>query len=488
MANGAWEGLAQATGRLPGLALNIAQLQQQGQHMRALEADSARRLALAEETQKIQALDSQSQRDLRDIQIRESKIKADQMQKASELIPFRETLAQMKINRPEEVALFEELTGPYLEKGEASGAPVIQRQHFQTIMSKVPQDPEFGVRFGKTRADAINKEISAIQGQLSNPETAGKIKPEQAQQLQAQLDELVRQRTIADNKVKYYQDQVRAKNKEKYQNVQLTEAREVNGKILPAGTWVATDGAGDVVPLPGTPEKVVEKGMVDQNKNQTREQLTARMLKGDIEAKNILAALDKQESDRLERVMRSREEYWQNRIGMQQDKADRIFASNLRKEFNNLPEIKEYNQTVPKIKSMDSAFKEASKTKNFVAIDQALITLFNKLTDPNSVVRESEYARTAQNIPLLNQIQGKVEKILRGGAGLTSDERASLMKMAKLMYQGYEEIRKRRLGEYRSYGKDAGLKTDFLKDSMAGAVGGDYSKMTNDELLAELNK
>lgn len=46
MAGGAWEGLAQATGRLPGLALNIAQLQQQGQHMRALEADSQQRLAL----------------------------------------------------------------------------------------------------------------------------------------------------------------------------------------------------------------------------------------------------------------------------------------------------------------------------------------------------------------------------------------------------------------------------------------------------------
>lgn len=39
-----WTALAESTGRLPGLALNLAQLQQQGQHMRALEADSKQRL------------------------------------------------------------------------------------------------------------------------------------------------------------------------------------------------------------------------------------------------------------------------------------------------------------------------------------------------------------------------------------------------------------------------------------------------------------
>jgi hypothetical protein len=144
------------------------------------------------------------------------------------------------------------------------------------------------------------------------------------------------------------------------------------------------------------------------------------------------------------------------------DRSDRQFGANLRKEFNALPEIKEANLIMPKIKSMESAFEESKTTKNFVAVDQALITLFNKLTDPSSVVRESEYARTAMNIPLINQIKGKVGKVMEGGAGLTSEERASLMKMAKLMQSGYMDIKGKRVTEYRGYAKQAGINGDDI--------------------------
>jgi len=148
------------------------------------------------------------------------------------------------------------------------------------------------------------------------------------------------------------------------------------------------------------------------------------------------------------------------RVTGNEDRSLRVFGAGLRKEFNNLPEIKEANLVMPKIKSMESAFEESKITKNFVAVDQALITLFNKLTDPSSVVRESEYARTAMNIPLINQIKGKVGKIMEGGAGLTSEERASLMKMAKLMQQGYMDIKGQRVKEYRGYASEAGLDGD----------------------------
>jgi hypothetical protein len=140
----------------------------------------------------------------------------------------------------------------------------------------------------------------------------------------------------------------------------------------------------------------------------------------------------------------------------------------LRKEFNGLPEVKESNMIMPKISSMEKAYSESLKTKNFVAVDQALITLYNKLTDPNSVVRESEYARTAMNIPLLNQIKGKVNKILSGGAGLTTEERNALIKMARLMRDGYKEIRSKRVEEYRSYADDFGFNgKEIIKDPYA---------------------
>lgn len=188
--------------------------------------------------------------------------------------------------------------------------------------------------------------------------------------------------------------------------------------------------------------------------NQTREQLTARSLKEDKDATAILDAMDKREKD-IATVRGNSSEL----------RANRQFAVTLRKEFNALPEVKEYNQTVPKIRSMRSAYELSQKTKNFVAVDQALITLFNKLTDPQSVVRESEYARTAENIPLMNQIKGKVEKVMKGGAGLTAEERKSLMDMANLMQKGYDDIRQQRMNEYRGYGMAGGLDPNFLVDA-----------------------
>jgi hypothetical protein len=140
-----------------------------------------------------------------------------------------------------------------------------------------------------------------------------------------------------------------------------------------------------------------------------------------------------------------------------QENKDRTWGSNLRKEFNNLPEVKESNMIMPKINNMEKAFSEAQRTNNFVAVDQALITLYNKLTDPNSVVRESEYARTPENLAIINRLQGKISKIGSGGAGLTMEDRRALLTMARSMKKGYQEIRGKRVNEYRSYAADGGL-------------------------------
>jgi len=54
-----------------------------------------------------------------------------------------------------------------------------------------------------------------------------------------------------------------------------------------------------------------------------------------------------------------------------------------------------------------------------IATDQAVITSFNKILDPTSVVRESEYARTPANAGLVDRAKGAMTKITKGGAGLT---------------------------------------------------------------------
>lgn len=132
-------------------------------------------------------------------------------------------------------------------------------------------------------------------------------------------------------------------------------------------------------------------------------------------------------------------------------------AVTLRKEFNTLKEVKDYKDVRTKIQVMEKALEKSKTTKNFVAIDQALITLFNKMTDPQSVVRESEYLRTPENIGIYNRLLGKVEKLRSGGAGLTSDEREALVSMAKEFFNVYGQYYSNAEEEFRQHEENMGL-------------------------------
>lgn len=110
-------------------------------------------------------------------------------------------------------------------------------------------------------------------------------------------------------------------------------------------------------------------------------------------------------------------------------------AGNLRKEFIDRPEVKDYQLINTQVKSMDSLFTRATQgdlqSKNF--LDQALISIFNKINDPSSVIRESEYARTPEGLALANRIQGSISKLAEGGAGLTDLDRRDLVTAAKII-------------------------------------------------------
>lgn len=118
---------------------------------------------------------------------------------------------------------------------------------------------------------------------------------------------------------------------------------------------------------------------------------------------------------------------------------DRRFAINsagdLRKEFINRPEVKDFQTVKTSINSMEALLKSAlaGNMENMTALDQGLITMFNKLTDPQSVVRESEYARTSGDLPLINRITGAIDKLKAGGAGLTNEDRQALVVGAKII-------------------------------------------------------
>jgi hypothetical protein len=112
-------------------------------------------------------------------------------------------------------------------------------------------------------------------------------------------------------------------------------------------------------------------------------------------------------------------------------------SARLRNEMKGNPYVKNFQDVDSKYQVMIKALEEAPRAGTLVAVDQALISLFNKMTDPQSVVRESEYARTSRDMGLLNRIKGKAEKVISGGAGLTSDERQALVDMGTKFYNAY---------------------------------------------------
>lgn len=113
----------------------------------------------------------------------------------------------------------------------------------------------------------------------------------------------------------------------------------------------------------------------------------------------------------------------------------REFASSLRTEFQSLPVVKDYQVIKNQVSSMDSLLEKVKvgDGQSALALDQGLITLFNKVSDPTSVVRESEYERTPKNLSLANRFSGAFQKLESGGAGLTQDDRDALVFGAKVI-------------------------------------------------------
>ena len=111
----------------------------------------------------------------------------------------------------------------------------------------------------------------------------------------------------------------------------------------------------------------------------------------------------------------------------------------LRKEYTGNKIIQETDKVKSAISRMTGPWEAYLKNPNqssLNALDQVLVVTFNKMIDPGSVVRESEFARTAEGMALLKQLEGLKDKIKKGGGGLTFDERKSIVNTAKQMLEG----------------------------------------------------
>jgi len=109
---------------------------------------------------------------------------------------------------------------------------------------------------------------------------------------------------------------------------------------------------------------------------------------------------------------------------------------------------------------------------------QAVLVTFQKILDPTSVVRESEYARTASGQSFLNRLEGYEQRLVQGGAGMTDSELSAMVETARQFMgdmQAFTAGARRRIesqiGQYKLNPKGV-----FDDSAESAAPGGDGAK------------
>jgi hypothetical protein len=113
------------------------------------------------------------------------------------------------------------------------------------------------------------------------------------------------------------------------------------------------------------------------------------------------------------------------------DKAKLAVAQS--KEFRTDKRVQDLQIIERSERGMEAALRQSKTAKSRIASDQALGVLFQKMLDPTSVVRESEFARTPQGASIINRMQGAAEQLVKGGLKLKDEDREALVEMGRTL-------------------------------------------------------
>lgn len=136
----------------------------------------------------------------------------------------------------------------------------------------------------------------------------------------------------------------------------------------------------------------------------------------------------------------------------------------LRKQFND--ETKTFQEVQRQVGNIEVAadrlLNMSEEEFNRIGIDQAVITSFNKILDPESVVRESEYERTPANESIVRRAKGFIEQLKGGGSGITQTSILELRDTARAMAKIRREIANKKGSAVRQIGAKRGLNPDEI--------------------------
>jgi hypothetical protein len=165
------------------------------------------------------------------------------------------------------------------------------------------------------------------------------------------------------------------------------------------------------------------------------------------------------------------------------------------KDYRSDLRVKSFNEVQSATARLNSVWNkeiESGDPQRVGIIDQALITTFNKITDPGSVVRESEYVRTGEGMPMWEKIPGFIERLQKGGPGITNEFRNELVRVANRMYAAAEAEHAKNVSDYYTQATTWGIRPDI-------ALGRDFDYVpevaealkkgyTREQIIERLNK
>jgi len=384
---------------------------------------------------------AQREQKLFDVQMQEYERQMKENEHQNELVPMTEMLDKYT---PSARKYMLDTLKLYVE-GDA--IPMVRRK-YKADLTKIMNDKEFGYNLASHTVNDLQNEFMQMKSQINDPDYLNKLPEKDVPKVQANYQALIGRYASAVNELDKYKELMKISRK-----ITPEEAKAFGMPQIAGWSFEDIKNAGiDLQPSvkENLPSDIDTFGLIKLGSNY----LTTG---GKTQLADYLNTTEGQ--NEYEQFRRKHKEAITITTG--ETMANAKLAMQLRKEINGLQPVKDYRDVTTKFNIMLKAFEESKRTKNYVAVDQALITLYNKMTDPQSVVRESEYVRTPEDMAIMDRIESAVIRLKKGGR-LEEDTRKAIMTMANKFKEVYEFKYNEIVNEYRGYAASAGINPDDI--------------------------
>jgi hypothetical protein len=361
----------------------------------------------------------------------------------------------------------------------------------QKIKSDALEDLSNYAAIEAALSGSITEARSIINDSINDKKSAFELENQSIQQEIDYLSTLVGE----DNQREATQLQIALDERKRLQDAQLAKETAIRNYAADVAAEGADDGTINAILKSGTEEEALRYAAPYLGKtNRMLAQANLANTYSQIDSRNLGDLITKAEKGDQTAI---------DKLGFDPKSTTGNFEAEtgLRKEFNGLKVVQDATQVQNSFNQINSAYTQAlgsteDKTSK-AAADQALVISFNKMLDPGSVVREGEFARSTEGQSLINQWQGKVEKLKQGGVGLTDGDRASIVNLTRVLYADYIKTHNNKAYEFRqnavrqggdpsyvaSYMDTVGLTAEAAQDGDIIIKGGQPYEKQGDQMV-----